>query len=237
LARTRNAPKAQTSQTYKDQRKPQIQLVDYDANGNARPLYNPLSEKYDLKWTGNQSFYRTPTLVSIWATAPFLHNNSLGLYNGDPSVKGRIEAYTDAMQKMLWPEKRLGVGSIKVTSHETSLPEIFPGLESKLKFLNGLDLKLMMLPKGTPVNLMLSIIPKFAPELIEAYIKGVLKGEPRSRFKGLFNRRREAGMVAFKQKLLELNTCPDFIEDRGHLFGSHLSDEQKRALIEYVKYF
>jgi hypothetical protein len=38
-------------------------------------------------------------------------------------------------------------------------------------------------------------------------------------------------------KLIEVNTCPDFIEDRGHTYGRDLSDQDKRALIEYVKYF
>jgi hypothetical protein len=32
-------------------------------------------------------------------------------------------------------------------------------------------------------------------------------------------------------------TSPDFIEDKGHYYGHQLSDEDKRALIEYMKYF
>ena len=36
---------------------------------------------------------------------------------------------------------------------------------------------------------------------------------------------------------LEVSLCPDFIEDRGHTFGRDLSDQDKRALIEYMKYF
>jgi hypothetical protein len=39
------------------------------------------------------------------------------------------------------------------------------------------------------------------------------------------------------EKLLEVNMCPDFIEDRGHTYGRELSDDDKRALIEYMKYF
>ena len=39
------------------------------------------------------------------------------------------------------------------------------------------------------------------------------------------------------KRLLEVNTCPDFIEDKGHYYGHDLSDEDKRALIEYIKYF
>ncbi|MCC9600411.1 hypothetical protein LOC67_07550 [Stieleria sp. JC731] len=56
---------------------------------------------------GGPGYYRVPSLISIWATAPFLHNNSLGLYNNDPSVDGRLEAFDDAIRKLLWKEKRL----------------------------------------------------------------------------------------------------------------------------------
>ncbi len=44
--------------------------------------------------------------------------------------------------------------------------------------------------------------------------------------------------------LLELSKCPDFVVNRGHYFGTSyfkeepaLSDDDKRALIEYVKTF
>jgi hypothetical protein len=226
-----------SSQTYKDQKKPQIQLVDHDKDGKETPLYNPLTGKYDIKWTGNQAFYRTPTLVSIWATAPFFHNNALGKYTGDPSVSGRMDAFEDGMEKMLWPEKRLGVKSIKMTTAETSLPEIFPGIESHTHLFDDMDLKILELPKGTPVNLVMSLNPKHVPELLEAYVKGVLEGKSRSELKSFINRRREAGIMALKNKMLELNTCPDFIEDRGHTFGSNLADADKKALIEFMKYF
>ncbi len=226
-----------SSQTYKDQRKPIITVVDKDANGKTRPLYNPLTQKYDVTWRGNAAFYRTPTLVSIWASAPYFHNNSLGKYTGDPSVKGRMDAYEDAMTKMLWPEKRDGVKSIKRTTAETSLPDIFPGLQSHLKGFDDMDLKILQLPAGTPVNLLLGINPSHAPRLMMAYVKGVLAGKPRREFKGLVDRRREAGIEALEKELLKLNTCPDFVEDRGHTFGVQLSESEKRALVEYVKYF
>ncbi|MGP0062001.1 MAG: hypothetical protein ACLQGP_00180, partial [Isosphaeraceae bacterium] len=56
---------------------------------------------------GGPGFYRVPTLISIWTSAPLLHNNSLGLFNNDPSVDGRLLAFDDAIRKLLWPEKRL----------------------------------------------------------------------------------------------------------------------------------
>jgi hypothetical protein len=37
--------------------------------------------------------------------------------------------------------------------------------------------------------------------------------------------------------LLSKNLAPDFIEDHGHTFGSQLSDQDKLALIEFIKTF
>jgi mono/diheme cytochrome c family protein len=217
-----------SSETYKAQRKEIITLNN---------LYNPLTGKYDLKWTGSNAYYRTPTLASIWSTAPYFHNNALGLYNSDPSVKGRMEAYQDGMTKLLWPEKRLGVGSIKMTTTVTTLPDALPGFKAKHPYFDEMKLKLLELPAGTPVNLLLGVSPKHFPALVAAYVGGVLAGRPKKEFSSLVDRRREAGIEALKKKLLEVNTVPDFIEDRGHVFGANLKDEDKNALIEYMKLF
>jgi mono/diheme cytochrome c family protein len=55
---------------------------------------------------GGVGFYRPASLISVWATAPLLHNNSVGLFNNDPSVDGRLIAFDDAIRKLLWPAKR-----------------------------------------------------------------------------------------------------------------------------------
>jgi len=55
---------------------------------------------------GGPGYYRVPTLISIWATAPFLHNNSLGHFNNDPSVKGRVTTFDDGIRRLLSPERR-----------------------------------------------------------------------------------------------------------------------------------
>jgi mono/diheme cytochrome c family protein len=67
---------------------------------------------------GGPGYYRVPTLVSIWATAPFLHNNSLGLFNNDPSVSGRLAAFDDGIRKLLWPELRLQSSSYNEATAE-----------------------------------------------------------------------------------------------------------------------
>jgi hypothetical protein len=105
---------------------------------------------------GGVGFYRPATLISIWATAPLLHNNSLGLFNNDPSVDGRLDAFDDAIRKLLWPAKRLESSSFNGATPERltkdhgliwrtpevthlNLPgEQVPGVLAKLPFLSGL---------------------------------------------------------------------------------------------------
>ena len=50
----------------------------------------------------------------------------------------------------------------------------------------------------------------------------------------------EQARAAFKdlvEPLLEVSKCPDFVVNRGHLFGTKLPDADKRALIEFLKTF
>ncbi|NBA93597.1 hypothetical protein [Pseudomonas sp. R5(2019)] len=56
---------------------------------------------------GGPGYYRPASLVGLWATAPFLHNNALGIFNNDPSVKGRLDAFDDAIDRLLNKNKRV----------------------------------------------------------------------------------------------------------------------------------
>lgn len=192
-----------SSQTYKE----------LPPAGMVRGLYNPVRPSKPINFQppgGGAGYYRVPTLAGIWATAPFFHNNALGLYNADPSVEGRMAAFNDAIEKLLWPEKRLGARSVMLTSEDTELP-----LES------GYRLKIR---QATPVKLIANIN---APEL------QLLRNDTFfSRFIGWL-----IGRGRLYNTLLRRNLAPDFVEDRGHTFASALSDEDKRALIEYIKTF
>jgi hypothetical protein len=103
--------------------------------------------------------------------------------------------------------------------------------------LPGLDIDLIYVPKGTPVNLLMNLHVKDAKAVLQAYVDGVLQGQPREKFAELRTKNHAHAHKRLMEKLVEVSHCPDFIEDRGHTFGRELSDEDKRALLEFVKHF
>src|SRR5262249_39790592 len=116
--------------------------------------------------------------VSVWSTAPFLQNNTVGKFNPSPSVSARLGSFEDSIEQMLWPEKRAkddlfkddtgpGVGVIDRTTAESALyvprgyvpkllrpllggltPILFPG------FIKDGGIYVGPIPKGFPVSLL-----------------------------------------------------------------------------------
>ncbi|MEO8439725.1 MAG: hypothetical protein ABI540_05825 [Spartobacteria bacterium] len=220
-----------SSQTYKE-----LPLPD------EMELYNPFDETQPIKFQPRSKktgpgFYRVPSLVSLWSSAPFLHNNALGNFTSDPSVAGRLEAYNDAAEKLLWPEKRLGKASIWRTQNECYLhlrKEFVPKPLQSLADTDGY-VKIGPIPKGTPVNLLANLEPDFG-QLAALKLK-LTKALFAIHARKLPPEEARAELVKAVPQLLAANKCPDFIEDEGHYFGTDLPDEDKRALTEYMKTF
>ena len=93
-----------SSETYKNL--PSVGMVRF---------YNPFSGRPADEWGNNDAYdapgggpgyYRPASLISLWATAPYLHNNALGKYTGDPTVKGRLAAFDDGIDKLFYKAKR-----------------------------------------------------------------------------------------------------------------------------------
>jgi hypothetical protein len=223
-----------SSETYKTQSDAQARgdLKDEDSkDGSLRDLYDPLKGTYSIKFSvpaDRVASYRTPTLVSVWATAPYLHNNSVGIYNKDPSVAGRMAAFNDGMHKLLWPERRLGVLSVKRTSCDSVLTH---PLMLTVTLRTPLGHPLTM-PAGTPVNLLGHLHPKDVPAVIDTYEKALIPDPLKP-----LQLRYDVAQQAALQKMLEVSPCPDFIEDKGHTYGRDLKDDEKEALIEFLKTF
>lgn len=55
---------------------------------------------------GGRGFLRPPSLISLWSTAPFLQNNTLGLFDDRGTVEGRMLSFDDSIKKLLNPELR-----------------------------------------------------------------------------------------------------------------------------------
>ena len=50
-------------------------------------------------------------------------------------------------------------------------------------------------------------------------------------------RQLEAHFAGALQALVEFSKCPDYVVNRGHYFGTQLSDTDKQALIAFLKMF
>ncbi|MDQ2824850.1 MAG: hypothetical protein M3R29_05330 [Verrucomicrobiota bacterium] len=218
-----------SSQTYKE-----ISPVD------ELDFFNPFDEAHPIKFRPKEKntgpgYYRVPSIVSVWSSAPFLHNNALGKFTGDPSVAGRMDAFNDAVEKLLWPQKRLNKASIWRTENECKLQirkEFVPWI---LRFRADPDgyVRVGPIPKGTPVNLLANLDPGFwdlltlVPKINSALI--------RIKALHLDSKAATEELTKLVPDLLKANKCPDFIEDKGHYFGTDLADDDKRALIEFLK--
>ncbi len=220
-----------SSQTYKE-----ISPVD------ELEFFNPFDEMHPIKFQPKDKntgpgYYRVSSLVSLWSSAPFLHNNTLGKFTDDPSVAGRMEAFNDAVQKLLWPEKRLNKESIWRTQNECYVHLRKEFVPKALQVLADKDgyVKVGPIPKGTPINLLANLEPDFGQlGVLQAKIVAALV---KIHALNLTPEEAQAELIKAVPELLAANKCPDFIEDEGHYFGTDLADDDKRALIEYLKTF
>ena len=230
-------------------------------------LHNPIDGTtfdYELPG-GGRGFTRPPSLISLWSTAPFLLNNSVGKFRWEASVEARMDSFNDAIEKMLWPEKRekdpiLGdkVPGFIYRTTATSYIKVAPGflpprLEKLLSwgdwlyrlfpwlFSEGIVM-IGPIPKGTPVTLLTNIdLESNRADLVKVLLK--MKAD----LKQVEGASDEEAAKVFKNlvpDLLKVSKCPDYVVNKGHYFGTNffkeepaLSDDDKWALIEYLKTF
>ena len=86
-----------SSQTYKDLPSVGSITVHHPITGEPR--------QYELPGDG-RGYTRPASLISLWSTAPYLLNNSVGQFDPSPSVEARMRSFESGIEQMLWPEKR-----------------------------------------------------------------------------------------------------------------------------------
>jgi hypothetical protein len=199
---------------------------------------------------GGRGYTRPPSLVSLWSTAPFLLNNSVGKFEYEPSVDARIRSFENSIEQMLWPEKRdkdeeLGdrvPGRMDRTTQKSYikistgyLPDALQQLRGIAPFfpwlINDKDklIQIGPIPKGTPVGLlanlnMLSESTDPAERLKHdrKLVDLVLKinADLQKLPRDASDYEAKKVFANVAEQLLELSKCPDFIVNRGHYFGT-----------------
>jgi hypothetical protein len=215
---------------------------------------------------GGRGYTRVPSLVSLWSTAPFLLNNSVGQFNPSPSVEARMASFDDAITKMLWPEKRekdavLGDKVPGVIDRTTAtswlriptgyLPDVLKDAQDVLqliapKLFNQGGIEIGPIPAGTPVDLLANFDPLPPSTSLRerlAHDKAVVKAvvqlvhDLKALPQGATDEQARQVFSNVGEQLFALSKCPDYVVNRGHYFGSKLSDADKKALIALLKTF
>ena len=216
--------------------------------------YHPITgqaEKFTLP-AGGRGYTRPSSLVSLWSTAPFLLNNSVGTFNSSPAVADRINSFNIAIEQMLWPEKRAkdpdaslaakipGPSLIDRTSTASYikipfgfLPQplsdflkfnklILPSIEDQ----NGL--KIGPIPQGTPVGLLSNLDLDPGEHLtLGARLNRDVKFVKLAKLAKASFKNGNANMGEIADLLLDLSKCPDLIVNRGHYFGTDMLDPKE----------
>ena len=175
-----------------------------------------------------------------------------------------MKSFNSGIEQLLWPDRRKGdrkymtasgkevPGIIDVTSATTYLrvpkgylPDFLEQLVGPLSyaqpwlFSEG-GIEIGPIPQGTPINLLSNIDLEQREKVLRFLIgaKRDLKSLP-PRATDEDARKAFANLI---EPLLEVSKCPDYVINRGHYFGTDffgeepgLSDQDKRALIEFLK--
>jgi hypothetical protein len=235
-----------SSQTYKDLPSAGTITVYHPYTG--APSY------YHLP-AGGRGYTRPPSLISLWSTAPFLLNNTVGNFDPSPSVDSRMKSFDDSIGKMLWPERRdrdslLGdkvPGRIDRTTEISYidipagfLPDAFrPLLSPAHRFFPAIfgeqDIILGPIPEGTPVSLLANL------DLLGEGLSGEDKLKHQARVVALLvkmkhdlaslpqnatNADAERIFSNLVPDLLALSKCPDYVVNRGHYFGTSFTTQE-----------
>jgi hypothetical protein len=199
-------------------------------------------------------YYRPPSLISLWSSAPYLHNNTVGvdpmlLTPGDVKVDARMAAFQDGIEKMLWiqPRGQLIWKTTKKSFINVPLPYLPDVLQDAVKRHPSLvdektqSLRLGPIPEGTPINLIANtnLDRGFAVGVNRAkLLAAILDTLGKIRRDNLNDEQvKELMRTELVPRFLAVNKCPDFYEDKGHEFGKNLPIGDKRALIELLKTF
>jgi mono/diheme cytochrome c family protein len=195
---------------------------------------------------GGRGYLRPASLVSVWSTAPYLLNNTVGAFHPSPSVASRMDAFRESIEEMLWPERRRkdalfatengpGVGVIDRLTVDTYIDvstRYFPDLLKPLFDLSralfpgvsgsGSSLKIGPFPKGMPVLLInnIDLGGDMAPADRERHVARLLALVKHATEAVKTERDFPTVLARLVDDLFDLSKCKDYVVNKGHYFGT-----------------
>ena len=218
-------------------------------------IRHPISGKemdYPLP-AGGRGYIRPASLVSLWSTAPFLQNNTVGPFEWQPTVEARMRSFDRSIEQMLWPERRdkdqlfgteagPGVGVIDRITVDSYLevpesyisPPLRPllGLTRRIfPFLGGEggSIRVGPFPKGMPIGLITNIdvlgedLPPAERERHKDRLKNLVKRALRE-LKGQTDF--GSALAGLAEDMLAISKCKDLVVNKGHYFGTDYFKEE-----------
>jgi hypothetical protein len=202
---------------------------------------------------GGRGYIRPASLISLWSTAPFLQNNSVGPFDYSPSVEARMRSFEASIEQMLWPERRpkdplfgseagptVGVIDRITVDSYLEVPKSYISaplrplisLSRRLfPFIGGQDgsVRIGPFPKGMPIGLITNL------DLLGEDLPPAQRDEHRRKLLSLVRRAlRElkrnpdfgTALTGLSEDMLAVSKCPDLVVNKGHYFGTDYFKEE-----------
>ena len=210
---------------------------------------------------GGRGYTRPASLVSLWSTAPFLLNNSVGTFYWTGSVDDRMKSFNDSIEQMLLIKERdtdpvlkargVKAGLIARTTQRCSIgvapgyvPNLVEGFGDVLFpsiFESDGSIKIGPIPPDTPVGLLANL--NLRPEGLGFWERIQYDWKLLGLVKEIKHKLRELGPNAtdddakrvfapLADSLIALSKCPDYVINRGHYFGTGQFGDESRLTEE-----
>jgi hypothetical protein len=202
---------------------------------------------------GGRGYIRPASLVSLWSTAPFLQNNTVGPFEWSPAVDARLRSFDASIGQMLWPERRRkdpvfgaeegpGVGVIDRLTVDSyveipygyispPLRPLLPLARRLFPFIGGDEgsVRVGPFPKGMPIGLLTNMdlmgdeLPPPEREQHRRKISALLKRALRELKR---NPDFPAAISGLAEDMFAVSKCKDLVVNKGHYFGTSYFPEE-----------
>ncbi|HEY6802455.1 MAG TPA: hypothetical protein VI306_02645 [Pyrinomonadaceae bacterium] len=206
---------------------------------------------------GGRGYTRPASLISLWSTAPFLQNNTVGTFYPSGSVDDRMKSFEDSIEQMLLLKERakdpvlaargVNAGVIDRATQRCSI-RVAPGYVPKLVegfgdvlfpsiFSADGGVEIGPIPPDTPIGLLANL--NLRPEGLTFWQRVQYDWKLLSLVKEIKQKLKELPPNAtdadaqrvfapLADSLISMSKCPDYVVNKGHYFGTGQFGDESR---------